>query len=177
MEHVNIRSVTTTDIDQLQLIGRQTFSETFAASNSEENLTKYLEEGFAPEKLAAELAEKGSQFYFAELGGQVIGYLKLNTGAAQTELKEESALEIERIYVLQAYHGKQVGQLLYEKAMAVAKAMGAHYVWLGVWEKNPRAIRFYEKNGFVAFDKHIFVLGDDAQTDIMMKLQLAPAGG
>lgn len=87
-------------------------------------------------------------------------------------MKDDKALEIERIYVLSEYHGKRIGQLLYEKAMQIAKQSNADYIWLGVWEENPRAISFYKKNGFVEFDKHIFKLGDDEQTDIMMKLQL-----
>ncbi|MBP7822091.1 MAG: GNAT family N-acetyltransferase, partial [Saprospiraceae bacterium] len=102
----------------------------------------------------------------------VIGYLKLNFGSSQTELQDEKALEIERIYVSKEYHGKSVGQLLYDMAIQIAKQKNADYVWLGVWEENPRAINFYKKNGFVAFDKHIFKLGDDEQTDIMMKLKL-----
>jgi ribosomal protein S18 acetylase RimI-like enzyme len=113
-----------------------------------------------------------SEFYFALLDDSVIGYLKLNYGQSQTEIKDNDALEIERIYVLKEFHGKKVGQLLYERAMQVGQQMNASYVWLGVWEKNPRAIRFYRKNGFVEFGKHIFKLGNDEQTDIMMKRQL-----
>lgn len=74
--------------------------------------------------------------------------------------------------MVKEYHGKKVGQLLYEKAIQVGLALGASYVWLGVWEKNLRAISFYRKNGFVEFDKHIFRLGNDEQTDIMMKRRL-----
>ena len=103
---------------------------------------------------------------------QVIGYLKLNFGDSQTELKDDKSAEIERIYVLQEYQGKKVGQLLYEKALQIANAYKADYIWLGVWEENPRAIQFYKKNGFTEFDKHIFKLGEDEQTDIMMKLSL-----
>ena len=172
MEPIEIKRVTQNDINQLQKIGRQTFSETFSAGNTGENMTKYLEEGFSLEKLTAELNNENSEFYFAALGNRVIGYLKVNSGESQTELRDEKALEIERIYVLKEFHGKNVGQLLYEKAMQIAENMNADYVWLGVWEKNPRAINFYKKNGFVEFDKHIFKLGDDEQTDIMMKLQL-----
>lgn len=98
--------------------------------------------------------------------------MKLNFGAAQNELKNKQCLEIERIYVLKEYHGKKIGQLLYDKAIQIAKEKNVNYVWLGVWEKNLRAINFYKKNGFVGFDKHIFKLGDDEQTDIMMKLEL-----
>jgi len=83
-------------------------------------------------------------------------------------------MEIERIYVLKDFHGKNIGQLLFEKAIELATQKNANYIWLGVWEENPRAINFYKKNGFVEFDKHIFVLGDDEQTDIMMRLELKP---
>jgi ribosomal protein S18 acetylase RimI-like enzyme len=172
MQQITIQKATLLHLDQLQKIGRQTFSETFSAGNTEENMTKYLEEGFSIQKLTTELRDENAAFYFAMLGEQVVGYLKLNFGQSQTELKDDKALEIERIYVLKEYHGKQVGQLLYEKAIQVARETRADYVWLGVWEDNPRAINFYTKNGFVAFDKHIFKLGDDEQTDIMMKLSL-----
>ncbi len=172
MENIVIKKVTPDEIDLLQNIGRQTFLETFAAENSAENMQKYLEEGFSFEKLMVELLDKNAVFYFAWINKNVIGYLKLNFGSSQTELKDDKAVEIERIYVLKEFHGKKVGQVLYEKALQVAKQASAAYVWLGVWEKNTRAIRFYQKNGFVAFDKHLFKLGDEEQTDIMMKLQL-----
>jgi ribosomal protein S18 acetylase RimI-like enzyme len=74
--------------------------------------------------------------------------------------------------VLQKFHGQRVGQLLYEQALTLARQAQAEFVWLGVWGENPRVIRFYQKNCFVAFDKHVFKLGDDEQTDIMMKLML-----
>jgi len=172
MENVEIIRVTVNELDQLQRIGRQTFSETFSSGNSEKNMKVYLEKGFSTEKLEAELANKNSEFYFALFENKVIGYLKVNFGQSQTEIKDENTLEIERIYVLKEFHGKKVGQILYEKAMEISRQNGVDYVWLGVWEENPRALRFYEKNGFVEFDKHIFKLGNDEQTDIMMKLQL-----
>ncbi len=172
MNIVQIIPATPSDILTLQSIGRQTFFETFAESNTEENMAKYLEEGFSVEKLTAELTHPDSSFYFAVANDQVIGYLKINRGASQTELQSNKALEIERIYVLKAYHGKNIGQRLYEKAMQLAEEQQVEYVWLGVWEENPRAIRFYKKNGFVAFDKHIFKLGEDEQTDILMKRSL-----
>ncbi|MBC6992461.1 GNAT family N-acetyltransferase [Hymenobacter sp. BT491] len=173
MKPITIKRVTLLDVDRLQQIGQQTFFETFAASNSEQNMKTYLEEGFSIKKLTTELQEPNSEFYVAELANTVIGYLKLNTGPAQTERQADNAFEIERIYVLQAFHGKKVGQLLYEKALQLATHAQANYVWLGVWEENSRAIRFYQKNGFVAFDKHIFRLGDEDQTDILMKLPLS----
>jgi diamine N-acetyltransferase len=172
MDEIEIKKIGVPDIEQLQVIGRQTFFETFADGNTEENMQKYLEEGFTVDKLTSELTNPNSEFYFALFDNKVIGYLKINFGQAQTELKDKKALEIERIYVLKEFHGKKVGQILYDTAFKIAKQTGANYLWLGVWEENPRAINFYKKNGFVEFDKHIFKLGDDEQTDIMMKLQL-----
>ena len=168
-----IKQIGIKEIAQLQAIGRQTFAETFAENNSAENMTKYLEQAFAHEKLSSELNDPNSLFYLASFQDEIIGYLKLNFGAAQTEIKDNNALEIERIYLAKAYHGQKFGQLLYNKAIEVAKEKKVEYIWLGVWEENHRAIQFYTKNGFKAFDKHVFILGADVQTDIMMKLELS----
>jgi diamine N-acetyltransferase len=172
MDKIEINKIEIRDIEQLQIIGKQTFFETFADQNTKENMQKYLEEGFTIDKLTTDLVNPSSEFYFAKLDNKVIGYLKINFGLAQTELKDKNTLEIERIYVLKEFHGKRVGQILYDVAFDIAKRTNADYLWLGVWEKNPRAISFYKKNGFIEFDKHIFKLGDDEQTDIMMKLKL-----
>ena len=171
-KQMNIRKINIQDIEKLKEIGKLTFAETFSSENSEENMKEYLESGFSTEKLTAELTDQNAEFYFAELDGKTIGYLKVNVGQSQTEIRDKNALEIERIYVLKEFHGKKVGQILYDKAIELAKEKNVEYVWLGVWEQNPRAIRFYEKNGFKAFDKHVFKLGTDKQTDIMMKLKL-----
>jgi len=104
MENIDIARVTLNDISQLQKIGRQTFYETFSAGNTEENMSKYLEEEFSIEKLTSELNDKNAEFYFAKLADNVIGYLKLNFGPSQTELKDDKAFEIERIYVLKEFH-------------------------------------------------------------------------
>jgi ribosomal protein S18 acetylase RimI-like enzyme len=98
--------------------------------------------------------------------------LKINFGKSQTDLQQENAIEVERIYILNEFQGKKIGQLLFDKAIQISIQEKADYIWLGVWEENVRAIKFYLKNGFVEFDKHIFKLGNDEQTDIMMKLEL-----
>lgn len=172
MEKITIQKIALNDIDQLQKIGRQTFYETFSESNTEENMATYLDEGFSVEKLTSELKNENAEFYFALQKDNPIGYLKLNFGQSQTELQDDKGLEIERIYVLKEYHGQKVGELLYEKALEISKGKNVDYVWLGVWEENHRALNFYKKNGFVEFDKHIFKLGTDEQTDLMMKLKL-----
>ena len=172
MDKIFITKATLNELEQLQKISRQTFYETYSTYNTEENMHKYLQENFSEEKLAAELADKNSTFYVAMLHNKIIGYLKLNIGTSQTDLRDNNALEIERIYVLREFHGKKVGQLFYNKTVEIATLANANYVWLGVWEKNARAINFYTKNGFIEFNRHIFMLGDDKQTDIMMKLQI-----
>jgi len=172
LESIKIKKATEQDIDRLQKIGKQTFAETFSSENSEENMREYLEKEFSTEKLKSELTDENSEFHFANLDNETIGYLKINIGQSQTEIKGTNSLEIERIYVLREFHGKKVGQILYDKAIEIAKGNNVDYVWLGVWEQNLRAIRFYKKNGFVEFNKHVFILGGDEQTDIMMKLKL-----
>jgi ribosomal protein S18 acetylase RimI-like enzyme len=154
---------------QLQKICKQTFSETYASGNTEDDMTKYLSEEFSLDKLEAELNDKDSAFYFALLDSRPVGYLKINLGQSQTEMQGGNSMEIQRIYVLNEFQGKKVGKSLYKKALEIAQQKRLDFIWLGVWEENPKAIQFYEKIGFKAFDKHHFVVGDDDQTDIMMK--------
>lgn len=172
MQEITIRKATKNDISTLQHIGRETFIETFGSMNSAEDMKNYINKEFSTEKLTTLLEDENARFYVALYEEAVIGYLKVNWGDSQTEIKEQQGFEIERIYVLKEFHGKKVAQLLYKQAIEAAQEKKAAYVWLGVWEENARAIRFYEKNGFKAFDKHIFKLGNDEQTDIMMKLEL-----
>jgi hypothetical protein len=166
---IKIREVKPDDIHLVQEIGKKTFKETFEASNSTENMQEYLDSSFSISKLVTELSDQNSAFYFALTDDKVVGYLKVNWGESQTENSDKNALEIERIYVLKEFHGKKVGQVLYQKAIEISVQKGVEFIWLGVWEENPRAIHFYKKNGFREFDKHVFQLGDDKQTDIMMK--------
>lgn len=169
MERILISKASLNDLKAVQVIAKETFFETFAQANTEADMKKYLDENFTDDKIRGELSHPDSLFFIAWEGESAIGYLKVNSGKAQTELQDEHSLEIERIYVKSAYHGKNVGKLLYDKALEIAKLQKKSSIWLGVWEENPKAIRFYEKNGFVAFDKHIFKFGEDEQTDVMMK--------
>ncbi|SFN19666.1 spermine/spermidine N-acetyltransferase [Chitinophaga sp. YR627] len=174
MEAIRISKAAPEDVGLLQQIGTQTFFEAFAQVNTESDMKQYLEATFNEEKILAELHNPESAFFIVWDGASPIGYLKLNTGKAQTDLKETDSLEIERIYVLGAYHGKKVGQLLYEKALEVAQLQHKSSIWLGVWENNHKAIRFYEKNGFVTFSTHMFRLGEDDQLDLLMRKILSP---
>ncbi|WP_439558422.1 GNAT family N-acetyltransferase [Dyadobacter sp.] len=172
MDQIIITKVGIADLQTVQQISKETFFETFAEANTEADMNKYLTENFSETKIAAELSNPESQFFVASLNGNPVGYMKLNTGRAQTELQDPTSLEIERIYVKSTFHGQKVGQLLYNKALEVASAEQKAFIWLGVWEENLKAIRFYEKNGFVAFDKHIFRFGDDEQVDVMMRREV-----
>ncbi len=172
MKEFEIKKVTSSDLDQLRSISIRTFRETFGTANTEENMKLYLEESFNPEKLKEEISEPGSEFFFATLNQKVIGYLKLNSGLAQTEMKSENSIEIERIYVLKNFQGKKAGQFLFDTAVNIARQRNCSFLWLGVWEKNFKALGFYRKNGMVEFNRHLFMLGNDKQTDIMMKLSM-----
>ena len=172
MHNLTIRKVTIADIKKLQSVSRQTFFETFAEVNTAANMQKYLDENLSLERLQAELNNPESEFYFASNNEQIVGYLKINVGQAQNELQDNNALELERIYVLKEYQGSGVGQVLFDIAIQVARRRRSEFLWLGVWEKNFKALKFYERFGFIEFDKHIFKLGNDVQTDIMMKLLL-----
>lgn len=169
---IQLVKATINDLETVRQIGIDTFYESFSSVNTEKNMAHYLKTGFSLEKVASELGNPFSEFHLAYDGDELIGYLKINHGAAQSELKDGTSLEIERIYVLQAWHGQKIGQLLYDKAIEIARAQQYTYVWLGVWEKNEKAIGFYKRNGFVEFDKHLFTLGTDIQTDIMMRREL-----
>ena len=157
---------------ELQEIATETFINTIPADVSEDDLTKYVKDRFGKEAISGALSNSETEFYLARLNEKAIGYLKINFGNAQSDIKDPEGMEIERIYTLSEYFGKNIGKMLLDKAVESATKKMLKYVWLGVWEKNPRAIRFYEKNGFVRFGNHSFKFGNDTHTDILMKLEL-----
>lgn len=169
---MKIRKLNIDDLETLRNLSIQTFKETFEEVNTEEDMQKYLDENLSIEKLKTELENPNSEFYFAENNDEILGYLKLNFKDAQTEKLEENHFEIERIYVLKAFLGQKIGQILFDNVLEIGREKNLEYVWLGVWEENHRAIRFYGKNGFEIFGKHDFVLGKDVQTDLLMKMKI-----
>jgi diamine N-acetyltransferase len=156
----------------LQSISRATFKETFSAVNSPENMHAYLTEALSELKMKEELAHLESEFYFAYFADEVIGYLKINWNTAQTENCLENALEIERIYLLKEFHGKGIGQKMLNTACEKAIELQKAIVWLGVWQENYSAIAFYKNFGFEEFGQHVFWLGEDQQTDLLMRKNL-----
>ncbi len=172
IQQIQIVEVVLADLPRLQELSKRTFYDSFAALNTAENMKFHMDNHFTLEKLSAEILNRDSKFFFAIHGRTPVGYLKINKGIAQTVLPNDHAVEIERIYVDQLSKGKGIGKTFISKAEESANASGAKYLWLGVWEHNEPAIRFYEKNGFVKFSNHIFKLGDDDQTDLLMKKTL-----
>jgi ribosomal protein S18 acetylase RimI-like enzyme len=169
---ITLRALSTADVETLQAIGVQSFTEAFAHLNNPEDFRAYLDKAFHTEQLRSELANLSSSFFLATAAGAPVGYLKVNFGNAQTEPQGDDAMEIERIYALAAWHGKGVGEALLKKALSLAREKEMQLVWLGVWEENPKAIRFYQKHGFEVFGKHHFWLGQDLQHDLLMRLFL-----
>lgn len=172
MPVTTFRQCTIEDLEVLQAFSRDCYYDTFAALNTPENMQAYLDEAFATEKLRAELLDPACTFVFLYQDDKLAGYLKVNEAAGQTDVHDETSLEIERIYVSRDFQGAGLGRALMERAIATARERGKTYVWLGVREKNERAIRFYERNGFRKFATHVFVMGDDAQTDWLMRKDL-----
>lgn len=169
---LNVSPVTSKDVDLLRNISLETFTETFAEANTGENMQQYIQQNFGIDQLSEQVNNPHSSFFLLQSGSATIGYLKVNFAAAQTDLEDENSLEIERIYVLKAFQGKNGGQILLQTARQLAGQHHLAYLWLSVWEHNYRAIAFYNKHGFIEFDKHVFKLGGDEQTDLLMKLVL-----
>ncbi|MEQ8627429.1 GNAT family N-acetyltransferase [Ekhidna sp.] len=169
---VTVEIVNKDQLATLRALCLDTFTETYGSQNTKSNLENYLETNFNHSQLKNELDNPQSEYYFVKVDGTIAGYLKVNVGDAQTEIKEQNGLEIERIYVSKAYQGQRLGQALFEKAMERAWFHKTTFLWLGVWDQNTNAIGFYERNGFKTFDTHVFQLGDEMQTDLMMKLEL-----
>lgn len=171
MEHqtTEIRQIGQNELQNLQNISIKTFAETFESSNSEQNMKEYIQSAFLLSKLENELQNPNSNIYFIQLGSQICGYMKLNFHDAQSEIRDAQAMEVERIYVLQEFQGNKLGKSLMEFAIRFATERNLNYLWLGVWEHNVKAISFYEKFGFAKFDEHVFQMGNEAQTDILMR--------
>lgn len=127
-----------------------------------------MEKAFNRKQLETELSQRSSQFYFVEIDGETAGYLKVNTDEAQTEEMGDEALEIERIYIRSPFQKQGLGKYLFNKALEVAMKQNKKKIWLGVWEKNEKAIAFYKKMGFVQTGAHSFYMGDEEQTDFIM---------
>lgn len=176
--HVEIRSAAIDDAAALSRLGAATFRETFEADNSPDDLARYIAEAFSPGQQASEIADPTStvlvaEYHAASGEAELIGYAHLVSGPAPEVIAGPEPLELKRLYVARAWHGCRVAQGLMNAALDAARARGAQTLWLGVWERNPRAVAFYTKYGFVRVGEHTFMLGADSQTDWLLSRPLS----
>jgi len=170
--NLSFEKCTIKDLEKLVEISRITFINAFEKDNNPEDFNNYINTAFGVERIKTELLNPNSKFYFAYFNNELIGYFKLNENNAQTEQFNQNTIELERIYILNKFQGKQLGKQLLFKIISIAKAKQVSFLWLGVWRKNTGAIRFYKKYNFKKFDTHFYYIGNDKQTDWLMKLNL-----
>ena len=168
MGDIIFQKATLADKEKVQNISIKTFSAAFGHQNTKEDMEQYLTSSFSDQQIEKELSDVYSEFYLVYVEDLLIGYLKINIEAAQSEPIDDG-IEIERIYLLPNYQGKGVGQQMMDKVIDIAEKRKKKVLWLGVWDQNVDAIRFYERNGFKKFGKHSFLLGNDMQMDFLMQ--------
>lgn len=169
---IQIKPVSINDATTLLELSRKTFFDAFLHNNNAADMDAYALTAFTLPKFEQELNNPNSSFFFALVDGVIAGYLKLNYSTAQTELQDPEALEIERIYILNDFQGRQIGKQLIDFSIQAAVQKNLKFIWLGVWEHNTKAISFYKNKGFEQFGSHSFMLGSDEQTDILMRKEL-----
>lgn len=174
-EGISVRTCNAKDIDTLVSLGIKTFRDTFDEFNTPENMILYINNTFTRKIVEQEMKQPGTVFFLAFDGRKAAGYAKMKASPNPDGLPDSNVLELERLYAHQSYLGKRVGYMLMQTCLSYAKKKGYSAVWLGVWENNARAISFYERNGFVRFGQHTFMLGNDAQTDWLMKKEFMVA--
>jgi len=170
---MNIRYARLEDAEMLSDLGAKTFYDTFAKDNTPENIDAHLKKSFSPEIQTSEISHPDNVFLIAELDDIPVGYAQLILHSTDKAIGAIHPLEIRRIYASKEYIGKGIGPELMKASIEEARQQSCDCVWLGVWEKNPRAIAFYEKWGFRKVGTHTFAVGEDPQNDFVMELRLA----
>lgn len=160
------------DLEDLVTLSNNTFIEAFEKDNDPIDFKNYICEAFFTDSIIKQLENPESLFYFAFNGKQLIGYIKINQGAAQTEDFSDQCIELERIYVKSDFQNKGYGKELLNYAIGLARKADQDFIWLGVWQKNTNAVRFYERYGFRKFGTHPYFIGKDKQIDWLMRLDL-----
>ena len=145
-----------------------TFVDTYGAFNTDDDIRQYLATEFSMDAIEAKLQDPDNTYRLAEIGDRIVGYTKLRRSQPDPSV-HDNAIELERIYVDTNAKGEGIGRMLIEDALVVARAGGAGWLWLGVWERNTSAIGFYERMGFRKVGVHEFVLGNDTQIDHVME--------
>lgn len=166
---ISFKKCTLEGIDILKEISIKTFIDTYSEYNTEKDMTLYIQDSLSDEALAKQLTNSESLFYLMFDEKNLIGYLKLNFGKAQSKIYKEDSVEIERIYVLEAFQHQGFGQQLLDKAFEVAKQLNKDSLWLAAWEKNEGALAFYRENQFNHIRTITFVLGETPFTGLVME--------
>lgn len=174
MSQILIRQAVPEDAKLLTDLAYTTFWDAFAhhPKNAPDDLNYYMRQAFNQEQITAELSDARNIFLIAEIEGEAAGYSKIIIDNIEPGVTAERPVELSRLYSQQKHLGQGVGQTLMDACFERAKADGRDVMWLGVWEYNPRAQRFYEKNGFEVVGSHVFLLGKDPQTDLLMRREL-----
>lgn len=163
------------DLEPLRRIARETFISAFSDKNDPVDFKNYMDNAFSEEQIRRELVHPDSDFYLVRSEGINVGYLKLNYNNAQTDIRDAIACELERIYVSPDYQGRGIGRWMLDRVIELAGIKKKHFVWLGVWQENKDAVRFYEDYGFYKFGTHPYYIGRDKQTDWLMRIDLVPS--
>ncbi len=169
---VSIRLTSPDDVPALQRIAIDTLVTTFGPQNAEANIKAYLDRTYGLDTLRQELTETGSRNYLAFFGNELAGFMRLRENNEAQQLLGKNAIELQRLYVIEKVHGRKIGAALMREGMDYAKQTGYAWIWLGVWEGNPKAQEFYARWGFERFSEHVFLMGDDAQKDWLLKRRL-----
>ena len=170
MNSILISKSTIEDANLISELSKATFKETYAEFNTEENMDAYLAKHFMPQHIAAELLNAElNTFFITFVDEQPAGYVKLSTANIQTTLNTGKPIEIERFYILKPFQEQKIGSTLMSYCLSNAIRNGFDTLWLGVWKQNDKAVSFYERWGFEKFGEHIFKLGNDDQSDWLMK--------
>ncbi|MBA2379213.1 MAG: GNAT family N-acetyltransferase [Blastocatellia bacterium] len=171
---VLIRRAVPADLDILVPLSFDTFYDAFHdhPKNAPDDLATYMEAAFNREQIESELADPANIFLIAKIDGETAGYAKLTLDAREEGITAERPIELNRLYSHQRFLGSGVGRYLMDECLSVARRHSCDVMWLGVWEFNPRAQRFYEKHGFRVVGRHTFQLGSDPQIDLLMQREL-----
>lgn len=167
---MTIRCAEPADLPDLAVAASSFFDSAFSADNDPAVMEDYRKTAFTADKFKNEFEEPGSVFFLAEEAGKIFGYARLRKNSESDHLLSGSTIELQRFYLDPSVHGIGLADKLMAECLDFAK--GTDWMWLGVWEKNPRAIKFYARYGFKKFSEHTFMMGDDAQTDYLMCLRL-----
>ena len=167
-----VRLALLTDALDLSRFAARTFEETFAHSTSPADMAAYLASHYSPGIQRAEIEDARTTTLIASDGSNLVGYAQIRDNDVPECVTDRGAIELVRLYVDRGWHGRGLATALMTRAEAAARERGAGTMWLGVWENNHRASAFYRKHGYAEVGEHVFLLGQDAQRDLIMSKPL-----